>query len=142
MGKEGVGWLFLIIGCGLAFTLIPFLGTPVAWGLLPFDLAAIGLLGWLLIKNYRAAELEECLTLAPTLMRVERREPSGKVLTWEANPHWVKPRLHRDHKVENYLTLRGAGREIELGAFLTPNARSALYYDIIRALGRLSVQPN
>ena len=49
-----------------------------------------------------------------------RREPRGRVRRWHANPFWVRPRLREDAHVEKYLTLEGDGREIELGAFLSP----------------------
>ena len=46
-------------------------------------------------------------------------------------------RLRDTPRVEKYLTLRGNGREIELGAFLTPGERAALYREIRDALARL-----
>ena len=49
-----------------------------------------------------------------------RREPSGGVRRWHANPFWVRLRLLDGERVEKYLTLEGNGREIELGAFLSP----------------------
>jgi len=49
------------------------------------------------------------------------------VLSWEANPYWVEVKLRPEGgKVENYLTLRGAGREVEIGAFLAPDERQVL----------------
>ena len=46
---------------------------------------------------------------------------------WEANPYWVRLKLHEaGGPVPKYLTLSGAGREIELGAFLTPGERVEL----------------
>ncbi|HEU0223312.1 MAG TPA: DUF2244 domain-containing protein [Paracoccaceae bacterium] len=45
--------------------------------------------------------------------------------------------MHLDGKVENYLTLKAEGREIELGAFLAPEERVALKADIEAALAAL-----
>ena len=49
----------------------------------------------------------------------------------------MRARLHEDGRVEKYLTLEGAGREIELGAFLSPWERETLYAEILATLGRL-----
>jgi len=48
-------------------------------------------------------------------------------LDWEANPYWVRVALHaKGGPVPNYLTLSGGGREVELGAFLSPPERVEL----------------
>ena len=130
--------LVMGIACiGLAMPLVPALGTPVFWGLLPFEAAALGLLWLGFRRNDRDGELSETLTLWRDEMRVERREPSGRVLRWRADPHWVRIFLYGEgRKVENYLTLRGGGREIELGAFLSPEERADLKEEIEAALSR------
>ena len=56
---------------------------------------------------------------------------------WHANPFWVRLRLLDDARVEKYLTLQGNGREIELGAFLSPGERETLYDALRAALARL-----
>ena len=48
----------------------------------------------------------------------------------------MRARLLDDGHVEKYLTLEGNGREIELGAFLSPWERETLHAEI-GALGRL-----
>ena len=58
----------------------------------------------------------------------------GPKLEWEANPHWVSVKLRNDGPVERYLTLRGGGREVELGSFLTPEERESLHADLNRRL--------
>ena len=117
--------MLCLAAIGLAVPLLPALGTPVFWGLLPFEAAALGLLWAGFRASDRDGALSETLTLWRDEMRVERREPSGRVLRWRADPYWVRLALHRDgRKVENYLTLSGGGREIELGAFLSPDERA------------------
>jgi uncharacterized membrane protein len=49
----------------------------------------------------------------------------------------VRIRLREDAAIEKYLTLEGNGREIELGAFLSPWERETLYADLGAALSRL-----
>ena len=56
---------------------------------------------------------------------------------WHANPFWVRLRLFDGERVEKYLTLQGNGREIELGAFLSPGERQSLYDALGTALARL-----
>ncbi len=120
--------------------LIPALGTPVFWGLLPFLGAALAMLWLGLKRNIFDGRLAEHVTIWPDEMRVERREPRGRVRRWRAEPFHVRLTLHPEGKVEQYLTLRGAGgraaREIELGAFLSPDERVALADEIEAALGR------
>ena len=70
-----------------------------------------------------------------------RREPRGRVRRWHANPFWVRLRLREDAHVEKYLTLEGNGREIELGAFLSPGEREALHGELSAALRRLGSVP-
>jgi uncharacterized membrane protein len=133
----GGGWLIALAAAGLALPLIPLAGTGAAWGLLPFLLAALLLLYWALRRNSLDGRLTEELRLWPDLITVVRREPRGQVRRWHANPFWVRARLREDAHVEKYLTLEGAGREIELGAFLSPWEREALHAELCRALGRV-----
>ncbi|WP_316012896.1 DUF2244 domain-containing protein [Roseobacter sp. HKCCA0434] len=134
--EDGFDTMSWIIGFGLLFPIIPFITTPVAWGLLPFVGGAFFLFRHMIRRNQRARSMHEELTVWPDLIRVERHEPDGSVRDWQANPHWVEVSLHDDARIEHYLTLRGAGREIELGAFLTPEERVALCADLRRALAR------
>ena len=113
------------------------LGTPVLWFLLvPF--AIVVSLTWALIeRSYRDGDLIEELRLTRDRMRLVRRDPDGRRRDWEANPYWVQVRLHPKGPVENYLTLAGGPREVELGAFLSPDERAALKDDLERALLRV-----
>lgn len=131
--------MVLALAClGLAVPLLPAIGTPVFWGLLPFEIGALGLLWIGFSRSNRDGALSEILTLWRDEMRVERREPSGRVLRWRADPYWVRLSLHPEgRKVENYLTLRGSGREIELGAFLSPDERSEVKEELEAALGQI-----
>ncbi|QPH53576.1 DUF2244 domain-containing protein [Pontivivens ytuae] len=132
-GFEVMSW---VIGLGLALPVVPFIGTPVFWGLLPFVGGAFLLFRWMVRYNQRKRRLREELRIWPDLITVERIEADGTTRDWQANPHWVRVQLREDAKIENYLTLKGAGREIELGAFLSPEERVALKEDLERALVR------
>jgi uncharacterized membrane protein len=135
--RAGGTWLMALVAAGLALPLLPLAGTGAAWGLLPFLVAALVGLNWAIRRNTDDGRLTEELRLWPDLIVVERREPRGAVRRWHANPFWVKARLRGDAPVENYLTLTGDGREIELGAFLSPDERVALHAELCAALAVL-----
>jgi uncharacterized membrane protein len=124
----------LFIGATFALLLLPMvalLGSPIVWGLLPFLMGALALLYLMMQRNYRDGDLLEELVLAPDRVALTRHEPRGRRREWEANPHWVRVSLHEeDGPVPNYVTLRGAGREVEIGAFLSAEERRALYEDL------------
>jgi uncharacterized membrane protein len=108
----------------------------VFWGLLPFLAGALGLLWLGLRRSDRDGRLIAEVTLWRDEIRVERHEPGGRVLRWSADPFHARVTLYPEGRVENYLTLRGAGREIELGAFLSPDERVALAAELEAALTR------
>ena len=141
LGRRGFAAVMGFAGVMLSLPLIPLIGSKVALGLAPFLLAAWAGLGAMIRRNIRDGRLTERLALWPDLIAVERTEPRGRVLRWQAHPHWVRLTLHRGAKLENYLTLRGAGREIELGAFLSPEERAALAEQLTEALNRARAVP-
>ncbi len=137
LSRRGATWVMGLVAAGLALPLVPLAGTSAGWGMLPFLVAALAGLAWALRRNFEDGRLTEELRLWPDLMTVERIEPGGAVRRWHANPFWVRPRLIENGAVEKYLTLKGNGREIELGAFLSPEERVRLHDEISAALGRL-----
>jgi uncharacterized membrane protein len=128
------------LGGTALFILVPLLaliGTPVLWGLLPFLLATIAAIWWALEKSFRDAEIVEEMTITPDRVTLVRHGPRGKRQDWQANPHWVRVTLHATGgPVPQYLTLKGEGREVELGAFLTPDERRQLAAEITEILKR------
>ncbi len=51
------------------------------------------------------------------------------------NRHWTQVSKYDDEgPVPHYVTLRGKGREVEIGAFLSEEERIALFDDLTRAL--------
>jgi uncharacterized membrane protein len=137
LSRAGAGWIIGLAAAGLAMPLIPLAGSAAAWGMLPFLAAALLLLYWAIRRNTLDGRLSEELRLWPDLITVVRREPSGGVRRWHANPFWVRLRLLDGERVEKYLTLQGNGREIELGAFLSPGERETIYAALNSALARL-----
>jgi uncharacterized membrane protein len=133
---RGSGWLIGIAAAGFTLPLLALAGTGAAWGMLPFLVGALVLLYWAIRRSFRDGRLTEELRIWPDLITVVRREPRGAVRRRHANPFWVKLKI-RDAHVEKYLTLEGAGREIELGAFLSPWERESLYAELRAVLSRL-----
>ena len=131
---EGFVW---VMGLTFGMFMIPlliFVGTPMMWAIaLPVFITFFGL--WIAFKrNYRDGSVHENIKIWPNLITVERVNPRTENQFWEANPHWVKVKLHHTELVENYLTLTGANREIEIGVFLTPKERFDLYTQLLAEL--------
>lgn len=126
MSRPGFYAFLLLTWLAFVVPLAAFLGTVLLWVLLPFTLAALAATWWFIERNYRDARLVEIVEITPDRIRVVRHEPDGTTRRWEGNPYWVRIALREDGPVEHYLTLKGSGREIELGAFLTPEERVCL----------------
>lgn len=136
--KTGFVWFIGITSVMIALPLLAVIGSPVLWGLLPFlVLAVVGV--WLALKrSYADGQILEDMTLSGTEMRLTRTGPRGRVQDWQANPYWVRITLHPSKgPVPNYLTMKGQGREVEIGAFLTEAERIALHTELTRALGKI-----
>ncbi len=134
--------VFIAITAGLlAVPLLAVLGSPILWALLPFLLGAVAAIWLALEKSYRDGEITEVLTLTRDLVTLTRSGPKGQQ-TWQANPHWVQVSIyHTGGPVPEYLTLRGNGREVEIGAFLTPEERKALEGELRQRLAALRRAP-
>lgn len=135
--RRGMVWF---LGGTTVFIMLPLLGligSPVLWGLLPFLLATIAAIWWALERSFRDGEIVEDLSLTPALVTLVRHGPRGKRQDWQANPHWVRLTLHTTGgPVPQYLTMKGEGREVELGAFLTEAERRALMAEVQSHIAR------
>ncbi|MEL6169769.1 MAG: DUF2244 domain-containing protein [Pseudomonadota bacterium] len=119
----------------IALPLMTLLGSPILWVVLAFFAVTIWGLWFAIDRQRKRASLTELLTLGMDEMTLTRTEPSGVERQWQANPYWVSVHLHSTGgPVENYLTLRGGDREVELGAFLSPEERVDLYEDMCARL--------
>ncbi|MGJ8616731.1 MAG: DUF2244 domain-containing protein [Sulfitobacter sp.] len=117
--------------------LIALLGTTLLWGLLPFALLAVGAMYFALQKNHRARQIEEVLTLDGDTAHLIHTNPKGEVKEWDCNRYWAQVlKYEKDGPVPHYVTLRGHGREVEIGAFLSEDERIALFDDLTRSFQR------
>lgn len=135
LGRLGLRNTMLLVAVGLLIPVLPILATPVGLALLPF-IGGVFLAMWFAFRrSYADARLTEHLYLWPDMIAVERHELNGDVKHWQTNPYWLRMNITPDGgPVENYLTLRGSDREIELGAFLSPEERVTLRNDIEKAV--------
>jgi uncharacterized membrane protein len=119
----------------VALPLLAVLGKPVLWGLLPFFGLMIAGVWYALHVSYKRGEVLEELTVDDTHARLIRHNPKGDPQEWQANRYWVTVHLHpKGGPVENYITLRGGDREVEIGAFLDSEERLALHDELKSAL--------
>lgn len=124
---EGFVWFIAVTAALISLPLFSILGTSVFWALLPFLVVAIWGVWTALRRSWRDMDLAETVMIWDDLIRIERTEPKRAPRDWEANPYWVRLKLHtKGGPVPNYLTLQGGPREVELGRFLTPLERVEL----------------
>ncbi|MFN4203326.1 MAG: DUF2244 domain-containing protein [Tabrizicola sp.] len=141
--QRGFVWFIGATAVLIAVPLIGVLGSPVLWALLPFLLGAIWAIWFALRKNGRDRDIVEDLVLSPDRIALVRHGPKGKRQDWEANPYWLRITLHKTGgPVPNYLTLKGEGREVELGPFLSEDERVALKDELEARLHRLRSVPD
>lgn len=121
----------------LMVPLLALLGSVLLWGILPFILLAVGGVWFALSRSRHHRRILEVLTLTPDTAHLTRHNPDGQVQEWDCNRYWASPEMHtRGGPVPYYVTLRGGGREVEIGAFLSEDERRALYDELITALRR------
>lgn len=121
----------------ISIPVLPLLGSPILWGMLPFTLAAVWGVFWALQRNHKARQIHEELVLDEGTARLTRTNPKGDVQEWDCDRYWTQVTKYEDEgPVPNYVTLRGKGREVEIGAFLSEEERIELFDDLQRALRR------
>jgi uncharacterized membrane protein len=88
-------------------------------------------------RSYRGAATREVLLLTRQSLTLTRSDPGREARVWQTNPYWVRVGLRANGPVEDYLVLTDGRREIELGAFLSPEERISLRGDLDLRLARL-----
>ncbi|MFK7762361.1 MAG: DUF2244 domain-containing protein [Roseobacter sp.] len=117
---------------------ITLLGSPVLWGLLPFAMLAVWGVFYALQRNRQARQIREVLTIDTEVAQLTRTEPSGAVKEWDCNRYWITiTKYDEDGPIPHYVTLKGMGREVEIGAFLSEEERVSLYEDLQRTWARV-----
>ncbi|MGR3722324.1 DUF2244 domain-containing protein [Abyssibius alkaniclasticus] len=119
---------------GLALPILPLMLQGAASLVLLFAGLTLAALAIAFARNMRDARLCEIVRLWPDCLSVTRYEPDGTQRHWCAKPQELRLHISPDGPPENYLTLAGNNRRIELGAYLTPEERLALYEELDEAL--------
>ncbi|ETW13087.1 hypothetical protein ATO8_07746 [Roseivivax marinus] len=135
------GFAAFILGTfGMAtLPLYGLLGTKLLWGLLPFLLIALAGMYYALRRNESDRRILEVLTVSREAVELVRHDPRGQERRWSCNPYWTRVALHqKGGPVPNYVTLSGAGREVEIGAFLSEDERKALYGELSDRVAKLA----
>ena len=129
---------FILVTFG--FLLIPalaFLGSVILWALLPFLMLALWGMYRAINANYRARMIQEVLTVGGDRVHLIRRAPGQPDAEWDCNSYWAQVlKYDQGGPVPFYITLKGNGREVEIGAFLSEDERVALYEELRQALAR------
>ncbi|MFK7837473.1 MAG: DUF2244 domain-containing protein [Sulfitobacter sp.] len=113
------------------------LGTVLLWGMLPFVLMAVAGIYFALQSNHKSRRIEEVLILDKDQAHLTHTTPKGEVKEWHCNRYWTTvTKYEKDGPVPHYVTLRGEGREVEIGAFLSEEERVELFDDLQRSLKR------
>lgn len=126
LDPRNLRWIMIAATIALAVPLFPVLGSKALYVLGFFAIADLALLYAMMRLTYRSGRVRETVRLWPDRLRIERFEPNGARKSWEANPHWVRIELLETKQIKDYLVLSASGREVELGAFLTPEERRSL----------------
>jgi uncharacterized membrane protein len=131
LSRAGFVTFFGLTAALVSVPLLAVIGSPVLWGVLPFFVVTFAAMWWGLKRSWADAAVLEELQLWPDRISLSRHGPGTAVARWEANPHWVRVKLHHaGGPVPDYVTLTGAGREVEIGAFLTEDERRALFSEL------------
>lgn len=140
---KGMAAFVLATFAMILIPVITLLGSPVLWGLLPFALAAVWGMYYALQRNHRALQIEEVLTLDEDRAELIRTEPSGAKREWHCEAYWTTiTKYESKGPIPQYVTLKGKGREVEIGAFLSEEERVTLYDELNRAWqGRKDASP-
>ncbi len=132
---RGFVWFVSVTIALIMLPLAMLVGSVALWGLLPFLLLTIWGIWAALKRSWRDRQITEVLTLSEDRARLVRTNPRGPAQSWESNRYWVSANIHRTGgPVPNYVTLRGNGREVEIGAFLSEDERLSLYDELQRVL--------
>lgn len=134
LSRRGFAGFIIITSAMFCLPLLALMGTMAWWGLLPFFILVVAAVWFAIEASYRSGRLHEALTISDEEARLVRTNPRGDQQEWNCNSYWTKVNMHpKGGPVEHYVTLAGAGREVEIGAFLSVDERKALYAELIDA---------
>lgn len=129
---KGLGIVVLSVYLLITIPMYGLMGSIAFWGILPFALLAVGGIWFALNRNWHDRRIMEVLTLTHDTAHLLRRNPDGRTQQWDCNRYWATAEMHKNGgPVPFYVTLKGGGREVEIGAFLAEEERQALYDELV-----------
>ena len=135
LSKDGFVWFIVPTVVLLCIPLFAVLGTPILWILLFYAALAVGGVWFAIMSHHRAELVSEELKIWRDRLELTHTKRGTAPLHWIGNPYWVRVDIHSEGgPVENYLTLKGGDRVVELGAFLSPFEREDLMQDVLNEL--------
>lgn len=142
LSRRGFVWFIGITAGLICLPLLTLLGSKYLWVMLPFLASAVAAIWYFLERSYKDAMILETLTIWSDRIELSRQNPRGKPQHWQANPYWVSLKIQPNSgptagPVENYITLRGNERTVEIGAFLSAAERIDLLAELQTVLARL-----
>jgi uncharacterized membrane protein len=127
MTPYGFAWLIGLVAFGFSLPMAALIGKIAIWGMFPFILITLLGLYYFVMRNYADGTVREHVRIWPDLMAVHRHNPRAPDQYWICNPYWVRIKMADTKVLDNYITLTGGPRDIELGAFLSPEERKDLF---------------
>lgn len=142
LSRRGFVWFIGLTAGLISLPLLALLGSTYMWVMLPFLAAAVAAIWYFIERSYKDGQILEVLTIWSDQMELTRQNPRGEPQYWQANPYWVEVKMQPTNgpnsgPVENYITLRGNDREVEIGAFLSADERKILLSELQAVLARL-----
>lgn len=149
LSRDGLrAFLLILAGCFAVFFLLTATApgsrasgsdlAVVLLGIVPFILLVFGCVVWAFAANNREGNYVERIRFDGKCLIVEAHHPKRPDRRWEFEPYWTRVLMRNTHQVENQLILREQDRAVAIGAFLTPEERSALADEIRAALRRFN----
>lgn len=106
-----------------------------AWPIFGFMGLDILILWLCFRRSYADARMHETVQLGPRELVVRKVDRVGRAREWRLEPSWLQVVMDDPPQHESLLKLRSHGRELVLGAFLTPEERLDFAQALRRALG-------
>ena len=117
------------------------IGTALLWGMLPFVLITLTGLYFAFMHTYRTGDAREVLTISTKETTLTHTPHKGTPLNWSCNTYWTRAQIYpREGPVPHYITLKGNGREAEIGKFLSEDERKVLIGELQDALKSMRPQ--
>jgi uncharacterized membrane protein len=107
-----------------------------AWPIAPFMGLDVALLAWAFRTSRRAARRFEHLTLTHDELHILRQPAKGEANEVALNPYWVRVEMDDPPEPWSQLTLKSHGKGVQIGTFLSPDARAAFANVLRSALRR------